>query len=209
MDRGHGGPMQFVLPGDVDLFRALNLAGTDIWLDLFMVLMSTLALPYILALLAFPLWWRGRHGEAFDLLVLLALTIFLTEVLKFAFDRPRPCDALGNVRLLTSNLCATESDPAFPSGHTSRAFALATLLALRHPWPTRAGGVAFAVLVGVSRIYLGVHWPSDVFAGALVGIAMGLVLERVLVHETTYRRVREPVVRRIEQLFRSKKAPRS
>ena len=66
---------------------------------------------------------------------------------------------------------------SFPSGHTLHAFAFATLLSALHPAlaPLLWG---FAALVGLSRVVLGLHFPSDVMAGALLGITTaGLVLQ--------------------------------
>lgn len=66
----------------------------------------------------------------------------------------------------------TESELSFPSGHTSAAFCTATSLSLRYrKWYVIAPGCIYAVSVGWARMYQGVHYPSDVLAGALVGTA--------------------------------------
>ena len=60
--------------------------------------------------------------------------------------------------------------PSFPSGHTEAAFATATSLSLAFPkWYVIAPSYIYAGSVGYSRMHLGVHYPSDVLAGALVG----------------------------------------
>jgi undecaprenyl-diphosphatase len=93
----------------------------------------------------------------------------VSTVLKAAVDRSRPPDSgIGVEPLVTTPL-----DPSFPSGHTLTAFAAAAAVSSFHPrfrWPL----FALAGLVGLSRIYLGVHFWLDVAAGAALGVAVGL-----------------------------------
>lgn len=83
--------------------------------------------------------------------------------------RNRPFRTLNNVYFTdTSSVAGSYS---FPSGHTSSSFAIATSLTLRYPdnaWLI-AGSYTYAVLVSLGRMYWGVHYPSDVLAGMLVG----------------------------------------
>ncbi len=187
-------------PGGPDelLFRALNWAGTDPVMDVIMEGLTTLGAAYIVALVAVPLWWRGHREATFDFLVLLGIAVVVTEALKFAVDRSRPC-AIASVgaRVLPGYGCDVETDPSFPSGHASRAFALATFLGLRFRWRTGGAAMAFAVLVGLSRVYLGVHWPSDVLAGALLGVGLALALEVGSRRLAAYRRLRKRIVEAI------------
>lgn len=176
------------------LFRALNLAGTDGLLDGVMVLVTIAGAAYVLAFLAVPLWWRGHGEAAFDLLVLLGIVIVVTEAIKFAVGRPRPCDVLPGVNTIAGFGCEAQFDPAFPSGHASRAFAVAALLGLRFRWRAAAASGGFAVLVGLSRIFLGLHWPTDVLAGAGLGVALALALELISVRMSGYRRIRARVL---------------
>ncbi len=94
-----------------------------------------------------------------------ATTIF-TYSLKYAVDRQRPYETYPD-DIIAYNI---ENSASFPSGHTSIAFATATSLSLSYPkWYIIAPSYAWACTVGYSRMNLGVHYPSDVLAGALLG----------------------------------------
>ncbi len=97
--------------------------------------------------------------------VIAALAI--SSVMKYAINRPRPYDKYPN----DIEAYRQEGSPSFPSGHTSSAFALATSLSLNYPnWYVAVPSFLWATGVGYSRMSLGVHYPSDVLCGALVGI---------------------------------------
>lgn len=68
---------------------------------------------------------------------------------------------------------------SFPSGHTTSSFAIAVTIAMLWPGNRRFAGVlliSVATLIGISRIYRGVHWPTDVIAGAALGFACGAIV---------------------------------
>ncbi len=99
----------------------------------------------------------------------VAIGGLLTGVLKESVDRLRPEPA--GVGL--DPAVPTPGDPSFPSGHTATAFAGAVVVASLYPrlrWPA----LALAALVGLSRVYLGVHFTLDVLAGAALGLGVGL-----------------------------------
>lgn len=101
----------------------------------------------------------------------LLLTFGVTEGLKFSVRRPRPY--LGHPDDLVP--LKTVRGFSFPSGHTSLSFATATSLCLNYPrWYVVLPAALWASGVGFSRLYLGVHYPSDVLVGALVGIGSAL-----------------------------------
>ena len=113
--------------------------------------------------------WRTRG--LLVLFSLLANFLACNVVLKPLVDRTRPYYVLGYDPVIPP-----VGDPSFPSGHTSASFAAATAIyAINKKWGIAA--YVFAVLMGFSRLYLGVHFPLDVFCGAIVGtVAAKLVL---------------------------------
>jgi membrane-associated phospholipid phosphatase len=95
----------------------------------------------------------------------VALTSGITEVLKYSINRARPFKTYPDITKKSAG-----GSPSFPSGHTSGAFALATSISLSYPkWYIIVPSYAWAGTVGFSRMDLGVHYPSDVLAGAIVG----------------------------------------
>jgi membrane-associated phospholipid phosphatase len=101
------------------------------------------------------------------LIVSTATTFAITDILKHAVNRQRPFvtykDILNKSRVVTL-------DPSFPSGHTSSAFNTATFISLHYPkWYIILPSFTWAGTVAYSRMYLGVHYPSDVLVGALIG----------------------------------------
>jgi undecaprenyl-diphosphatase len=182
---------------DEILFRAWNLAGLDRNLDFIMSVATILGGAFVIVLFAIPLWLRGLRDATFDVLLLLGVTLVIVEAIKFLVGARRPCDALAGVRTLPAFPCSAELDPSFPSGHASRAFAVATLLAIRFRWWVRIPAVAFAILVGISRVYLGLHWPSDILGGAIAGIGLALVIEFLGRRVLRYQRIRTRVVEAI------------
>ena len=123
--------------------------------------------------------------NAFMLFGALATSGLMTLSMKYAINRPRPFVTYPDIVQL-----AEAGTPAFPSGHTSMAFSAATSWSLAYPkWYVIAPSMLWASAVGYSRMHLGVHYPSDVFVGALVG-AGSAWLSKVLTHKIQYRRKR-------------------
>ncbi|MBV0934629.1 phosphatase PAP2 family protein [Marinobacterium weihaiense] len=116
--------------------------------------------------------WDDQDGEAFMLAGLLAYAIELPVylLLKNTIRRDRPCH-----RLQGFEAAIEPSDRfSFPSGHAAGAFVFAMLLAEFYPVLLLPGFV-LACLVGASRVMLGVHYPTDIAAGAVLGLSAGLV----------------------------------
>lgn len=177
---------------DEPLFRALNLAGIHPVVDIAMRIITALGVEYILGLFVIPLWLLRKRDAAFDYALALTIAILVTLALKYALDRPRPCEVL-EVRLLLEVQCAGR-DAAFPSGHASRAFAFGGFVLLWFRWRPGIPALVFATLVAYSRIYLGLHWPSDALGGALVGIGAALLVMWLNRRSERYRRIRTRIV---------------
>jgi undecaprenyl-diphosphatase len=165
---------------DERLFRLINADWLSPALDLVMPFVSkgrNYSIFFLVA--AIILLIVGRlHGLRFLGLALVSVVVadaIGNYVFKHAFLRTRPCIALEGVRLLAG--CT--NSPSFPSNHAVNASVLATLVALEVPrlWLVAA---ALAVLVGYSRIYVGVHYPLDVLSGGALGMAVALVFSAVM-----------------------------
>jgi undecaprenyl-diphosphatase len=134
-----------------------------------------LALVVIMVLVPMGEGLYRRAGVAAGLGAALALAC--AQVISRIADRPRPFVAdPGGVHLFARHV----ADASFPSDHATAAFAIATAVLLRD----RRWGVvvlAFAAVLAAGRVALGVHYPSDVLAGAALGAAVSLALYAPLV----------------------------
>jgi len=108
---------------------------------------------------------KKLFGNACVALTSAAVNSGITLAMKYAINRDRPFVTYPDVTKKSD-----AGTPSFPSGHTSSAFATATSLSLSYPrWYVIAPSFIWAGAVGYSRMDLGVHYPSDVLAGAIVG----------------------------------------
>lgn len=117
-----------------------------------------------LAMLCFR---KTRKAGALSLLAMLFGLLCTNVALKHLVARPRPWLTVEGLHFLV-----VEKDPnSFPSGHTCAAFAAAGVWFRTLPWRwARWTAVVLAIFMGLSRLYVGVHFPSDVAAGCLVGL---------------------------------------
>ncbi len=164
----------------LDAFRSVDEALSEAIVDLrwrpltevMLLLSATWVKNLAFALAAAVADLRRRRPPWSAVLVALATLIagIVANLLKTVFDVPRPF-AEG----LWSALGSLPSTGSMPSGHAATAFAAATALAMMFP-RLRWAAYALAALICVSRVYLGVHYVSDVVVGALLGALIGVAV---------------------------------
>ena len=160
---------------DAALFTAINSAHVPV-LDVVMAVASRAGYgASVWFALAVAAMFTPRHRAAAARVCLaLALTLFVNDrVVKPAVSRVRPSQVVAmGARVVELPAPVT---PSFPSGHAASATAAA--LALARVWPSaRLALAALATLIAFSRIYVGVHYPSDVVAGALLGATCAFIV---------------------------------
>jgi undecaprenyl-diphosphatase len=163
---------------DTSLFFLINKGLQNSFFDMIMPLITKRAYM-LLVLIVIPVFSKERK-KGLQVLGLCLLSFAIADssanILKHLFERPRPCHILEDVRLLVG--CGRSF--SFPSSHAVNAFAVAATFS--HFYRKAALPMFFcAALIAFSRIYVGVHYPSDVIAGAIWGgIITALV---ILIHK--------------------------
>jgi membrane-associated phospholipid phosphatase len=147
------------------------------WLDVVMRTLTHIGDSWMLFLVAlacaiFLILRYQRKREAAILLFIYSFSYLLDYSLKHLFQRTRP--------QLWEILVARPSSYSFPSGHAMSSMAVYGLAALlltrvypQQRWPLQLGAAILISLIGFSRVYLGVHWPSDVLGGFILGSVLG------------------------------------
>ncbi len=154
---------------DYSLFRDINHGIINPFFDA--VFPSLRVLTYVFwFLLIIYFWVRNEKKLALLLAAGIVVGAMFTYPLKFIIDRARPC-LLESSRVLTP----CESDPSFPSGHTEMSFLAATVVSRFHPEYAKYL-YSFSFIVALSRIYVGVHFPTDAIAGVIVGLIIGKLM---------------------------------
>lgn len=163
---------------DLYLFNLINgFAGKWPLLDAFGVFFAKYCEYFLwLVLLLFLVFSFIKYWK----MVLLAFVsagisrFILAEIIRWLWFRPRPFVAENFIPLITKSA----AEASFPSGHASFYFALSTIVYFYN----KKAGILFFIasfLIALSRIFVGVHWPSDILAGAILGVATAWIIYRL------------------------------
>ncbi|MCS6989184.1 MAG: phosphatase PAP2 family protein [Chloroherpetonaceae bacterium] len=163
---------------DVALFRVVNDRASDGFLDAFFVFLTSFHQSWWIAALAAIFILARRKWEGLTVLLLCVLAIALADQTASRFFKPlvqrtRPCFELPDVHLLVNQ----PRSFSFASSHAANAAAVATTLFFFFAKSTALDKLfvwtmsVYAFLVGLSRVYVGVHYPSDVLGGFAIGVA--------------------------------------
>ena len=177
---------------DVTIFRWLNSwAFWRPWMDALIVFRAVfLGLWMLAALLAFGIFsipplatvfpsfraLRRKNWEmaAVSLASALIARFGITEFIRFFYDRPRPFGVLSDVHQVVFR----DGGGSFPSGHAAFSFAIAAVVSRYYPKTSILFFLA-ALNLSVARVQAGLHWPTDILVGAIIGIAVGLFIHAI------------------------------
>ncbi len=183
-------------PGEreIALFQTLNgLAGNNWLLDnIARIFVGDYFVPVLLSLSLLALWFGAktphrREGQQRAVLASV-VAIAIANLVVFGLNgtdlalRPRPFDVDTQAAMAAQSIFYLPPDPAFPSNSMAVGFAIAVSV-MRANRPFGIAMVVIAGMMGLSRVYAGVHFPADVIAGATIGLVasgLALVLLRLL-----------------------------
>lgn len=117
------------------------------------------------------LLYKGTRREGLLCACSLILVVLIDNViLKNAIARTRPYEVIDGLQ----RIIEAQADFSFPSGHTGASFAAAVVIFMRLPKRYGIPALVIAVLIGFSRLYVGVHYPTDVIVAALIGTVVAV-----------------------------------
>lgn len=167
--------LEFILELDWKLFHLINSTWTAPWADSFFPFVTDLhktpvfKFIFVPAMIALFIWLRGlKQGLVIFLFCLLSVLTadgIGNHGFKKTFERSRPGDTPG----LEVNVRAPYGGYSFVSNHSANMFGFATFTAIIFP-PSAVPVLGLATLIGYSRVYNGVHFPTDILGGAFIGI---------------------------------------
>lgn len=147
-------------------------------LDSFMYRVTNLGGVFFTSLTVLIIIFFGSNKNkylGFEVLISITICQIVVYTLKAILSRERPYNILEHLHTFGIEM----KDYSFPSGHSAASFSIATIVALNIP-RLSIYVFALAMIIGVSRIYLGVHYPTDVAAGVILGFSISLMVHLYL-----------------------------
>jgi len=157
---------------DVFIFYLINLNLQNPFFDYIMPIITNMGYYlYLFGICLILAIFGGKKGRNVALILFIGILIgyLMSEFLKYIFLRPRPYEALKGVHQLLR-----VASPSFPSGHATEAFVVAIIIGKNYGHIPIF--IILALIVCFSRVYLGVHYPTDVLAGALLGVGISIIV---------------------------------
>ncbi|MEQ6122848.1 phosphatase PAP2 family protein [Pseudotenacibaculum sp. MALMAid0570] len=173
-----------LLQKDTELLIFLNNLGSEQWDGFWLAVTNQFHWAPLFALILFLIFkkfgWRNSLLMVLFLAILVAFSDQLTNFIKHTFERSRPCNTSDLVDKLRS-FTYKPGGYSYYSGHAALSTTVTTfiILLLRKHYKYMYLMIAFPLLFGYSRIYLGVHYPLDVLSGYVAGIIWGYIFFRL------------------------------
>lgn len=160
--------------GELRVFYIFNDTIKCCFLDLIMPIITKMGQTLFTVSVCLLLMAFGKQQTkiaGIEALLNLGISSLFVYFLKKLFTRPRPFNTLSKINVFNRDM----HDFSFPSGHTTAAFSIACILALNFTVLAPLF-ILIALCVGISRMYLGVHYPSDIVAGMTIGFIFSLII---------------------------------
>lgn len=133
-------------------------------------------LPLVLVVIN-RIWKNLNLGKkSYYLFSVVISSAIVSNILKYSISRPRPFITHPIIEKISAG-----GSPSLPSGHTTDAFAIATAISIAYPkWYIIIPAYTWAFTVAYSRMFLGVHYLSDVIAGMIIGVSLAIIGKMLL-----------------------------
>lgn len=168
--------LEFLYNIDLSIFHFINSTMANPVFDLIMPIITSVKfwMPIYIVSLALLIWKGGTKGRILALVLIIGIVLSdqtNSNLLKNLFDRVRPCHTVETARLLIG----CPGGLSFPSSHAFNNFCAALIISMFYS-DKKWIFLSIAGLIAFTRPYCGVHYPSDILAGAMLGSIMGYIL---------------------------------
>lgn len=170
---------KFLKKFDDFFIELINNKMKNKYLDKFMYRVTDLGGAIFSTIFATVLISIGDYNIKFigiEVLLVLGISQIVVQGLKISLARERPYNMIEHLNTFEIIL----KDKSFPSGHTTASFSMATVLTLNMPYIWLIAYI-YAIIIGISRIYLAVHYPTDVVAGIILGVGSSILVHKYLI----------------------------